>query len=114
MNKSLAIKLLERIDDGNTLLFWACENKMEKLAMKILENIDECNIGHIAKDGYTALMHACENKMDLVGSSGGISVFDTITSAGDGGGGSIGTPAQDYIGSNGANGGSGGGGGQNS
>ena len=39
---------------------------MENVAMKILEKIDECNIGQVNKNGKTASIYACQFNMENV------------------------------------------------
>ena len=47
-------------------LLVACENGYEEIALEILENWEECNLGKINKNGNTALMIACNNKLKKV------------------------------------------------
>ena len=50
---------------GNTALIWACINKMESVALKLLER-EEININHVNEMGQTALNWACYAEMESV------------------------------------------------
>jgi ankyrin repeat protein len=52
---------------GNTALIWACNNKMENVALKLIDEFGElCKPDCITVNGNTALMLACSNKMENV------------------------------------------------
>ena len=50
---------------GYTALIWACCNKMETVALKILERQD-INVNHVNKCEDTALIFVCKNEMETV------------------------------------------------
>ena len=52
--------------NGNTALMYAYKNKMEKVALKMLERIDNCNIGYVNKYGYNSLIYAVKNNIENV------------------------------------------------
>ena len=52
--------------NGNTPLMIAICKGMEDVALKILENPDQCNLNQIDKNGGTALMFAINRNMEKV------------------------------------------------
>ena len=55
-----------RVDDeGSNELLWACKNKMNDVALKLLD-LPSINKNIMNKDGETPLLWACKNKMDDV------------------------------------------------
>lgn len=66
-----------QIGVGETALIFACKNELESVALKILDNWEECKIGHVSKsydvklqeyykENGTALMYACMYGLETV------------------------------------------------
>jgi ankyrin repeat protein len=59
-------KINENNKKGETILYWACSNNMERVAMELIPKMSEEAINKWNEDGETALYWACRNKMERV------------------------------------------------
>ena len=79
------IKLIDKYEElcqpqqitqyGYTTLMWACDYKLEQVAIKLIDTFGElCLPQHINQFGYTALIYACYSKLEQVA----IKLIDTF------------------------------------